>query len=165
MPGSPSDGGALERARRYSGTMQVPTLSDPIVKPRVATSWVHPLVAHRSNFVCASQLAQKLTYLPGGEGRGQSQEALLRSALRSSRPYAADLRAAAHPPHTAYFVLLHSSYVTPRSSFFALHTSFFILRASHFILRSSYFTLRSSFFVLHASVAKGFRISYVLIYY
>jgi hypothetical protein len=29
-----------------------------------ATSWVNPLVAHRSNFVCASKLAQKLTYRP-----------------------------------------------------------------------------------------------------
>jgi hypothetical protein len=30
----------------------------------LATSWVNPLVAHRSNFVCASLLAQKFTYLP-----------------------------------------------------------------------------------------------------
>jgi hypothetical protein len=35
----------------------------------LATSWVNPLVAHRSNFVCASQLAQKLTYLPPGQHR------------------------------------------------------------------------------------------------
>jgi hypothetical protein len=32
------------------------------ISPKV--SWVNPLVAHRSNFVCASLLAQKLTYLP-----------------------------------------------------------------------------------------------------
>ena len=35
----------------------------------LATSWVNPLVAHRSNFVYASQLAQKLTYVPEGRRR------------------------------------------------------------------------------------------------
>jgi hypothetical protein len=33
----------------------------------LATSWVNPLVARRSNFVCASKLAQKLTSLPAAD--------------------------------------------------------------------------------------------------
>ena len=39
------------------------------LKLSLATSWVSPLVAPSSNFVCASLLARKLIYLPARGGR------------------------------------------------------------------------------------------------
>jgi hypothetical protein len=60
----------------------------------LATSWVNPLVAHRSNFVCASQLAQKLTYLPVRAG-ADGQRARPGRRSRSSSPASASTRWAA----------------------------------------------------------------------
>ena len=59
-----------------------------------ATSWVSPLVAHRSNCVCATKLAQKLTYLPvasrtratSRRPRWRERWRWTRSCTRSCRP-------------------------------------------------------------------------------
>jgi hypothetical protein len=66
-PSSATRGTSRPRTRR--ATLYTPPLcaEDPCrpccsASNLLATSWVNPLVAHRSNFVCASQLAQKRTH-------------------------------------------------------------------------------------------------------